>query len=169
MSPREAVERSIVAFEGVESDHPADRGKLTRFGLTFQVFLEERPGGTLAQFKALSRDDVVDIITERFALKPGYWRIADQWVMWAVIDFAIHSGPRTATRELQLALRIEADGVFGPQTTRACNSTNPEQLFRRLIARRVRFLGNIIRRDHNQAAFSGGWFSRVAAILEAAA
>ena len=35
-------------------------------------------------------------ITEVCALKPGYYRIADQWVMWAVIDFSINASPRSS-------------------------------------------------------------------------
>src|SRR5688572_9215250 len=98
MTPREAVAKSIIAFEGGDSNDPVDRGGWTRFGLTFREFQRLRPGKTEADFRALTQEDVIDIIAEEYALRPGYWRIADQWVMWAVIDFAINSGIATATK-----------------------------------------------------------------------
>jgi lysozyme family protein len=168
MTAREAVDRSVRQFEGGISNHPDDRGGLTRFGLTLREYLRLRPGNGEAQFRALTRDEVIDILTEEWALKPGYWRIADQWLMWAVIDFAIHSGPVVATKALQRALGIPADGVFGRQTELAVSSTDPERLFRRLMANRVRHFAQIIRRNPSQLSFAGGWFERAALILESA-
>jgi lysozyme family protein len=101
-------------------------------------------------------------------LRPGFFKIADPWILWAVIDCAINSGPVEATTQLQRALNVQVDGIFGPQTTMAVNATNPERLFRRVLASRVRHYGQIIRKDHTQAVFAGGWFDRVASILEAA-
>lgn len=169
MTPREAVERSVRAFEGGDSNHPDDGGSWTRFGLTYANFRYFRPNTTDADFRALSIDDVIDLLTEEYGLKPGYWRIADHWVMWLVIDFSIHSGPRTATRALQRAVGVPDDGIFGPQTTKAVNGSNPDRVFRRLMAARVRHIGQIIRRDRSQATFAGGWCNRLADILEAVA
>jgi lysozyme family protein len=169
VTPREAVARSIVAFEGGDANDPDDRGGWTRFGLTVREFQRLRPGKTEADFRALTRDDVVDIITEEYALRPGYWRIADQWVMWAVVDFAINSGVGTATKALQRAAGLSGDavdGIVGRETEMAVSRMGPERLFRRLMAQRVRFFAGIIRRDHSQAKFAGGWFARAAAILE---
>ena len=176
MTPRDAVAKSLLAFEGGESNHPDDRGGWTRYGLTFREFQRLRPGkdadtwdDVAAAFRALTRDDVIDIITEEWALRPGYWRIADQWVMWAVIDFAINSGTVTATKAVQRAAGLDGDsvdGIFGRETEMAVAAMNPERLFRRVLGQRIRHFGQIIRRDHSQAKFAGGWFNRAADILE---
>lgn len=169
MTARDAVARSIARFEGGESNHPDDRGGWTRFGLTYREFARLRPGKGEADFRALTRDDVIDIITEEWALKPGYWRIVDQWVMWAVIDFAIHSGPLAATRALQRAADVEPDGLFGRQTEWAVNGTNPERLFRRLMAERIDYLVMLVVRDASQRSFLRGWMTRATALLREAA
>lgn len=166
MTPRDGVTRSLLEFEGGDANRATDRGGLTHYGLTLRTFQDIRPTATAADLLALSREDVIDIITEVFALRPGYWRIADQWVMWAVVDFAINSNPRIATQALQRAAGAYVDGIFGRQTEIAVNGSNPERLFRRLMAQRVRHFGQIIRHDHSQAANAGGWFDRAATLLE---
>lgn len=169
MTARDDVARSLQLFEGGESDHPDDRGGWTRFGLTLREFRRVRPGATDDDFRALTRDNVVDIITEEWALKPGFWRITDRWVRWAVIDFAINSGTAAATRALQRAAGLTGravDGVFGEQTEAAIRGLDPQRLFRRVMAQRIRLVGQIIRRDRSQAAFAGGWTERLAVILE---
>jgi len=168
VTPREAVELSIVKFEGGESNKPTDRGGLTRYGLTFKTYLELVPKGTLDAFRALTRDEVIDLITEHFALGPGYFRIRDQWVMWLVIDFAINSGRGNATRALQRAIGVQDDGLFGRHTDGAVNSVDPARTFRHLVGERIEFLGRLITRDVNQGAPNAwGWMRRVSTILKA--
>lgn len=171
MTPRDAVVRSLVQFEGVESNDPNDHGGHTRYGLTFATYLQLVTDGTDATFRALTREAVIDLLTEHFALRPGYARIADPWVRWAVIDFSINSGQRTATKALQRAAGLTGaavDGMLGRDTEMAVAAMDQGRLFRRLMAQRIRHYGQIIRRDHSQATFAGGWFNRAADILEAA-
>ena len=169
MNPRDAVAKSVIAFEGGDSNHPADRGGATRYGLTFTLFCELWPGSTYAKFQALTRDDVIDLLTEHFALAPGYWRLADPSLRWAVIDFAIHSGIRTATRALQRAAGVKDDGIFGPQTEYAVNGLAPERLLKRVTGERLEHLGRLLTRDPKQSAFALGWLRRVATVLTEAA
>jgi lysozyme family protein len=171
MTPRDAVIRSLLTFEGGESDDPADHGGFTRYGLTLAEYLRLYPNKAVADFRALSREEVIDIITEEWALRPGYFRIADMWVLWGVIDFSINSGPRTATKALQRAAGLTGsavDGVFGRETEMAASHVDPERLFRRLMAERVRHFGLCVKRDPTQAKFINGWLARAATILEAA-
>jgi lysozyme family protein len=168
---REQVAYLIAQFEGGDSNHPLDRGGLTRYGLTFKEFERLRQGKTVADFAALTRDDIVDIITEEWALRPGYWRIADAWVRLAVIDFAINSGVRTATKALQRAAGITGDavdGLFGRSTESIVNGQNPERLFRRVMAERVEHFARIVARDASQRVFIKGWMARASALLRAA-
>lgn len=165
---RAQVEQIVDFFEGGLSDHPSDRGGLTKYGVTLETFRRIRPLATEADLRALSKDDAVDILTEEYALKPGYAKIDDDAVRFAVIDYAVHSGPPAATRALQKAVAIESDGIFGPQTEYAVNRFDTRVLLRLLIATRLRHLGRIITRDSRQSAFAAGWLNRVATILEAA-
>lgn len=168
MTAREAVARTIVEFEGGESNHPADAGGLTRYGLTWSLYRELHPEAKQADFGALTREQVIDLCTEHFALKNGLWRIADGWVLWLVVDFAINSGAGTAIRALQRAVNVPDDGVFGPQTEYAVNHTNPERLFRQLAGERIEFLGRVITLNPSQACFAAGWMRRVSRLIKAA-
>ncbi len=64
-------------------DNPLDRGGRTLSGLTWktysQDYLRMKPGELCprAAFDALSLDDVVDVILELFAMRPGIARIVD--------------------------------------------------------------------------------------------
>ena len=81
MTPRDVVARSVAEFEGGDSVDANDRaagaaGEVhTRFGLTWVLFRELRPGATRLQFMSLTRDDVIELLTEWAALAPGFWRI----------------------------------------------------------------------------------------------
>ncbi len=168
MTAREAVAKSLIAFEGIDSHHPLDRGGLTHYGLTLTAFQAYKPGMTWADLAALSFEQVVDIITEVYALRPGFWKIADHWVMWAVIDCAINSGPAEATTQLQRALQVQVDGVFGRHTEYAVNHSNPERLFRLVCAQRIQRYAEIVAANPSQVMFLRGWMRRATEILEAA-
>lgn len=160
--------KSLLTFEGIDSNHPLDRGGQTHYGLTLAAYQSYRPGSSWADLCTLSFDDVVDITTEIYALRPGFAKIQDPFVMWGVIDAAINSGPVEATKQLQRAVGVLPDGIFGRHTEEAVNNTNPERMFRRLIAHRIRHYGRIIRNDRLQAAFAAGWMERAAQLLESA-
>jgi lysozyme family protein len=162
---RDAVAYCVIEFEGGEVNDPDDHGGHTRFGLTFEVFLEERPGSTVADFQKLTRDDVIDILTERYALKPGFARIADPELRLAVIDYGIHSHHRTSTKALQRSVGIHVDGLFGPQTEDAVNRAPADVTRRRLLAERLKHFTRIFKADPSQRKYAGGWITRVATLL----
>jgi lysozyme family protein len=165
MTIRDQVAFVVREFEGGLSDHPDDGGGLTNKGLTWAVFLEERPRGTQAEFLALTTDDVIDLLTERYVLKRGFARIAHDEVRLAVIDYAINSGWVQATRSLQRALGILADGIFGPHTEDAVNRAHPETLLRKYAAERLAFWVAVFRRRPSQRTFAPSWCHRLAVLL----
>ena len=167
MTVREQVAWIVVAYEHGDSDKKSDRGGYTRDGLTLRAFLEERPNATLEDFKALTRDEIIDILTEGWALRPGFYRIQDDALRLAVIDFSIHSSPRRATTALQKAAKVHVDGIFGPDTEAAVNRLDPDLLRKRVLANRLRFIGRVITDDPSQAANAAGWCARLASQIEA--
>lgn len=169
MTAREAVAKSLKDFEGGDSNHPLDHGGLTHYGLTLLTFREYKRSGTGAELLALSRDQVVDIITELFVLKPGLWRIADPWLLFAVVDFAINAGQRTAVKALQRALGVDQDGLFGTATEYALKQARPDKVFRCLMAERFEHYARIVAFDASQRVFLKGWVARAATILREAA
>jgi lysozyme family protein len=169
MTIRDQVAFVVREFEGGLSDHKADRGGLTIYGLTWAVFLEERPQGTRAEFLALTPDDVIDIMVERYVLKPGYARIVHDEVRLAVIDYAINSNWPQATKSLQRAVGVTADGIFGPQTEYAVNRyPNPDRLLRTFAAERLALWVTIFRKRPSQRTFAPSWCHRLSVLLRGA-
>jgi lysozyme family protein len=165
---RHQVAVIIRDYEGGLSDHASDRGGLTNYGITLQTLQDERPGSTREDLIRLTREDAIDLMTERYALKPGYARITDPRLRFAVIDYAIHSGPRRATCALQKVAGVTVDGIFGRDTESAVNYADTRTLLLKFLGQRLRFLGRLVTNDPRQAAFAAGWLNRVATQIEAA-
>jgi lysozyme family protein len=166
MTPHEAVGWIVETFEGGFVDHPDDRGGPTNHGITIQTLSEAR-GQPVSRgdIKALSRSEAIEIITRGYAEQPGYTRIQHPLVRLAVIDFAIHSGPRTATQALQRAAGTIPDGLFGPITERSVNEAESSSLVQSLTASRLAHWAGIFQRDPSQRVFAAGWLHRMAQLL----
>ena len=148
----------LLGHEGDFSDHPADPGGKTRYGVTEAV---AREVGYKGDMRELPLDLAKRIYLER------YWRPvrADDLppgIRYAVFDAAVNSGPAQATRWLQRALAVTADGVIGPKTLAAAYAHPPEKLLLAMLAQRLRFMAGL----PNWPAFSRGWARRIADLME---
>lgn len=148
----------VLLAEGGFSDHAADPGGKTRFGITEAV---AREVGYRGDMRELPLDLAKRIYKER------YWNPikAEQLpaaVRYAVFDAAVNSGPGQSVKWLQRALGVKDDGVIGPQTLAAANAANPDALKMRLLGQRLRFMAGLT----NWPAFSRGWAIRIASLME---
>lgn len=87
-------------------------------------------------------------------------RIRDQRAAEFLFDFYVNSGYH-AIKAIQRIVKVKDDGIIGPQTLAAINSTDPEAVFVALKAARVKFLKDIVARKPNQGEFLQGWMNRV--------
>ena len=150
---------ALLKHEGGYSDHAADPGGKTRYGVTEAV---AREVGYRGEMRELPLELAQRIYRER------YWDAvkADQLpsaVRYLVFDAAVNSGVGQAARWLQRAVKVKDDGVIGPMTLMAANQSNPEALARRVLAQRLRFMSELA----NWPAFSRGWARRIADLMEA--
>ena len=151
---------ALLKHEGGYSDHAADPGGKTRYGITEAV---AREVGYRGDMRELPLDLAKQIYKNR------YWDAvkADQLpsaVRYLVFDAAVNSGVGQAARWLQRAVKVKDDGVIGPMTLMAANQSNPEALARRVLAQRLRFMSGLA----NWPAFSRGWARRIADLMEVA-
>lgn len=119
----------VIRREGGYSNHPADRGGPTNWGITEQV---ARAYGFLADMKTLPRSAAVNIYKTRYWTGPKFDQVAALCpaIGDELFDTGINMGPATAGKFLQRALNvlnrgakdypdIGTDGAIGPMTLAA--------------------------------------------------
>jgi len=170
---------AIVLREGSQfTDHAADRGGATRWGITQATLSEWRKYKVTARDVAeLGYDEARDIYAAKYINLPGFTRIKDEKVRLALVDWGVNSGPMQAIKYAQRLLNLHADGVMGPITENAINDQPPVKFFLRLNCARLKFYGRIVANDprlleakragfRTQAENISGWINRVVGIIE---
>ena len=148
----------LLEHEGGYSDHAADPGGKTRYGVTEAV---AREVGYRGDMQALPLALAKRIYLERYWLPVR----ADELpaaIRYAVFDGAVNSGVRQSVRWLQRAVDATDDGVIGPATFAAVNRNDPEVLLRRLLAQRLNFMAAL----PTWPSFGRGWTRRIASLME---
>lgn len=116
----------VIDREGGYSDHPADRGGPTRFGITEQV---ARANGYTGDMKTFPRDRAVAIYRGTYWTRPAFDQVASVSALVAaeLFDTGVNMGVSVAAGFLQRALNalnrgatdypdLKADGQIGPVT-----------------------------------------------------
>ena len=141
----------LIKHEGGYSDHAADPGGKTRYGITEAVARE-------AGYQGDMRDLPLDLAKQIY--KDKYWVEAlPPDVRYVVFDAAVNSGPAQAAKWLQRACGVIDDGVIGPQTIQAAQA---EGVKSKMLAQRLRFMAGL----STWPNFGRGWARRIADLLE---
>lgn len=122
----------VIAREGGYSDHPADRGGPTRWGITQAV---ARAHGFAGDMRVFPRDEASAIYRHLYWHKPRLAALAKRTPALAaeLFDTGVNMGPAVGIRFLQRALNalnrngrdypdMTADGAIGPVTLAALDS-----------------------------------------------
>ncbi len=119
----------------------------------------------------VTKDDIRALTVADVAplYKKKYWdkcRCDDlpHGVDFAVFDLAINSGTGRASKFLQTACGVAADGAIGPATLAAVAKMNPRELATKICERRLEFLQAL----PTWGTFGKGWGRRVAETEEIA-
>lgn len=151
-----AVE-AVLALEGGLANHSADRGGVTKFGISQRAY----PHLDIA---ALTEGDARELYRQSYWL-PLFDRIVDQAKANKVFDLCVNLGPTGGITLLQRALRdengtVDVDGHFGAQTLMAVNLLPVRPFLRAVRARQVRHYVNLVLEDASQLVFLDGWIRR---------
>ena len=125
-------------------DDPGNAGGgATNWGWTLKTYTKVRPGATLEDLRALTRDDAGELHWQEFFVKPRIVGIPNPDLAELVADAAVHSGPNSAVKMLQRALGFTGDDVDGILGTITMHSIPPtgRALARVFLAERMEFLG----------------------------
>ena len=93
----------VIGREGGYSNHPADRGGATRWGITEAV---ARAHGYGRDMRIFPRDEAIAIYRRIYWLRPGFDRIAEHAPRLAaeLFDTGVNMGPEVASAFLRRAL-----------------------------------------------------------------
>lgn len=147
----------LLGSEGGYSDHKADPGGRTMWGITERV---ARSHGFTGDMRTLTRDEAKRIY------RADYWEPvrADELppqVRYDVFDGAVNSGVKQSVKWLQRAAGVTDDGIIGPKTLAAVSAMTPERVAKRYNGHRLRFMKDL----KGWPSFSRGWAERIAANL----
>ncbi|MEO9635707.1 MAG: glycosyl hydrolase 108 family protein [Parasphingorhabdus sp.] len=129
ISDIETLINNVIALEGDFSNHPADRGGATRWGVTEAV---ARSHGYVGDMRHFPRQDAAVIYKRKYWHRPGFDQVAKRApdIAAELFDTGINMGARTASGFLQRALNalnrngrdyqdISVDRQIGGQTLAA--------------------------------------------------
>lgn len=174
MSDFDQAVKTIFENEGGLTDHPADPGGITNFGITLPVLREDGVFGDInddgkidaEDIRQLTKEQAREIYNRQWWLRWGYGRIENQWIATKVFDLSVNLGPGQAHKIVQRALKavgrpVKIDGVLGPITLEALNSC-PDKLSL-LAAMRSEAAGVyrlIVAAKPEMGVFLAGWLKR---------
>lgn len=147
-----------MTFEGGYSNHPYDSGLATKYGITEAV---AKANGFSGDMRDLTLDFAKSIYQK------SYWDackcdLMPDEIKYALFDAAVNSGVGQASKWLQSAVGVKADGAIGPMTLHAVSAIDPVLIAKNMIGKRLRFMTEI----KSWPSFSKGWSRRIAALLE---
>lgn len=147
----------VLKHEGGFSDHPADPGGATNYGITLKTYQQYRrnPHLTAEDLKNITPEEVYDIY------KLGYWdkvRAYDlpSGVDFLVFDMAVNAGPARAVKILQTVLGVDVDGIIGNKTIKAAEEDSPEDIIRDYTSARAEYYESL----PHFPTFGKGWLRR---------
>ncbi len=165
----------LLTHEGTFVDHPADPGGATNYGISLRYLKTigdldgdgyqdgdlDKDGDVDAEdIRQMTRDEAIHLYATQWWERYGYYRIYSQDVANKVLDLSVNTGARRAHIIVQRALRaagkqVREDGILGPKTLDAINTTTPRQLVIAIRAEAAAFY-----RSLNQPKFIQGWLNR---------
>jgi lysozyme family protein len=151
----------VLESEGGWSDDSTDAGGATMKGVTFAVFKEfkRNPHLTKDDLKNISDQDIHDIYKQLYWDKHGDDLPAG--IDYAVFDSAVNMGVGRASKLIQEAVGVTADGVLGPASLSAIQKADPKELIEKFSELKNNFYHGIVESRPDQVKYLNGWLIRV--------
>jgi lysozyme family protein len=164
----------IIRREGGYSNHPNDRGKATKYGITLETLSKwrGRPTG-VENVKRLTKTEAADIYRAEYFLIPKI-NLLPPGLRPVVFDMAVNMGPKQAIKIMQrvigrIADGISIDGIIGPKTVKAAryaiNAIGASAVVNQITDERIIFYRNIVKHNPSQIVFLNGWENRAREFL----
>lgn len=152
--------KHILKWEGGYVNHPSDPGGRTNLGVTQKVW-EEWVGHPVTEedMRGLTIEMVAPLYHKR------YWDVVrgddlPSGVDLCVFDCAVNAGVGRASKFLQQAVGVNADGAIGPKTLEAVTKLPAEEIVERFCDLREAHYKSL----STFATFGKGWMRRLEGI-----
>jgi lysozyme family protein len=145
---------ALLKHEGGFSDHAADPGGKTRFGVTEAVARREGYRGDM-------RDYPLD--EAKRVYQKLYWnalRLDDlrSEFRFDLFDAGVNSGVAQTVRWMQRIVGVTVDGLLGPRTLSAVNNSDAAKFLAKFNGQRLLFMTSL----STWPSFGRGWARRIA-------
>lgn len=166
MTANELIDQ-IIQREGGYVNHPDDRGGPTKFGITLLTLGAYRRAPVNADdVRALTVEEAKTIYRTMYVDEPKFSTVKDERLRALLVDSGVQHGTRRAIRWLQGALGgLAEDGILGTHTHAALEAADPAEVYRKVLARRMKYYGEIVRDNPSQSVFIVGWLTRLSEFL----
>ena len=155
----------VLVHEGGFVNHPKDPGGATNKGVTQRTYnaYRRRMGLTTRSVKEITLDEVTALYREQ------YWAAVSADLLpagidYAVFDYAVHSGPKRAIKDLQRVIGAKPDGWIGNETLAKLGDAIETTVIVQLCEQRMHY----VRRLRHWKTFGRGWTRRIVGQFEGA-
>lgn len=155
----------LLQHEGGYTNHPADPGGPTNFGITIADYRKfVKPGATAGDVKAMKVEEAKAIYRAK------YWdaQRCDELpagVDYAVFDYGVNSGLGRSGKVLRRVLKLtDNTGAVNDMVIAAARAADAKALVSAICGERLRFLQSL----KTWPVFGGGWGRRVAEVQSVA-
>jgi lysozyme family protein len=163
-SSYDAALARLLAHEGGYTNHPADPGGPTNFGITIADYRKYvKPDATAADMRTMKLEDAKAIYRAK------YWDAQrcnelPAGVDYAVFDYGVNSGIGRSGKVLRRALKVpDNSSLVNDAVIAAARATEAEALVAAICDERLRFLQSL----KTWNVFGAGWGRRVAEVKSA--
>ncbi|MBV7434504.1 glycoside hydrolase family 108 protein [Cardiobacteriaceae bacterium TAE3-ERU3] len=157
----EQVMRWVAVSEGGFSNHKADPGGATNYGITQATYdaWRKAEGQSTRSVREITQTEVARIYKTNYADMIRYDALP-AGVDYAVLDFAINSGVSRAVKFVQRIVGVQDDGIMGSKTLAAIGQFSPRLLIDALCDSRLEYMQSL----KTWGTFGKGWERRVASV-----
>lgn len=152
-----------LANEGGFSDHPADHGGATKYGITKDDY-EKWIGHEVSRYTIQNMHKTeAEKIYNQF-----YWRplnldqVESQAIATCIFDMGVLCGISRSAKWAQDVCNVTQDGMFGPVTIEHLNSMDVDRFVAEFAATAALYFHDIVKRNQSQKVFLKGWTARAA-------
>lgn len=160
--------------EGILSDQAGDKGGLTKYGITQEIWNKYLAIGYTDPKRCPRSVADIDVSYALYCYNLFFWKQPGidklpRELQGPVFDFVVNSGQGNAVKVLQGLLGVAQDGSIGPVTLAKLAPMQAPAL-RKLrndyVTARIIFLANYVQVNPSQVKFIEGWDRRVTSLYD---